>query len=46
MALSYENLDPRTRQFMLSEMERDVSAGVLYQSPRLNENGLQQYPSH
>lgn len=45
MALSYENLDSRTRQFMLSEMERDVSAGVLYQSPRLNENGLQQYQS-
>jgi len=45
MALFYENLDERTRQFMLSEVERDLSTGTLYMSPRLNENGLLQYSS-
>jgi hypothetical protein len=39
MALRYEDLDERTRQFMLEEVERDANQGNLYISPRLNELG-------
>jgi len=35
MALRYENLDQKTREFMLDEVELDVSTGSLYLSPRL-----------
>jgi len=45
MALIYENLDARTRQFMLKEVELDISRGTLYISPRLNEQGLESYTS-
>lgn len=45
MALHYENLDKRTRQFMLKEVDLDISRGMLYISPRLNEQGIQNYPS-
>ncbi len=45
MALIYENLDARTRQFMLKEVELDISRGSLYISPRLNQQGLESYPS-
>lgn len=45
MALSYENLDERTRQFMLEEIDLDVSREALYISPRLNEQGVQNYLS-
>jgi len=45
MALHYENLDKRTRQFMLNEVNLDVSRGTLYISPRLNERGEQNYES-
>lgn len=41
----YENLDARTRQFMLNEVELDVSKGALYISPRLNRQGTEMYPS-
>lgn len=45
MALNYKNLDENTRRFMVSEVERDVSAGTLYVSPRLNEEGARQWPA-
>ena len=45
MALHYENLDERTRSFMLSEVESDLSHENLYMSPRLNELGEQNYVS-
>lgn len=41
----YENLDARTRQFMLNEVELDVSKGALYISPRLNRQGIEMYAS-
>jgi len=45
MPLDYENLDERTRQFMLQELDLDVSRESLYMSPRLNERGAENYPS-
>jgi hypothetical protein len=45
MALIYENLDARTRQFMLREMEMDISRGALYISTRLNQQGIEGYAS-
>ena len=45
MALNYENLDEKTRPFMLREVELDLSRGNLYLSPRLNEHGRQNYVS-
>lgn len=45
MALIYENLDARTRQFMLSEVELDISRGALYISTRLNQQGIEVYAS-
>lgn len=43
MALHYEDLDERTRHFMLEEVESDVAENVLYISPRLNISGQQDY---
>jgi hypothetical protein len=43
MALDYEDLDDRTRQFMLQEIDWDVSQGTLYVSPRLNQEGRRNY---
>ena len=40
MGLSYPNLDDRTRQFMIQELERDIANGTVYISDRLNERGL------
>jgi len=45
MPLDYENLDKKTRAFMLQELDLDVSRGTLYISPRLNEQGAENYPS-
>lgn len=45
MALSYENLDASTRQFMMSEMELDIPKGELYISTRLNQQGIEIYAS-
>ena len=44
MALDLENLDPRTRQFMMTEIDLDVSRGALYISGRLTETGKKGYP--
>lgn len=43
MTLQYEDLDERTRQLMLEEVEFDASESVLYVSPRLNPSGQQGY---
>lgn len=45
MPLSYENLDEITRRFMSEEVDLDISQGTLYTSPRLNDQGMQHYPS-
>lgn len=43
MGLHYTNLDERTRDFMLREVDKDVLDGKLYISPRLNQRGQQDY---
>ena len=43
MALHYENLDERTRSFMLGEVDSDLSHEKFYISPRLNELGEENY---
>ena len=43
MALHYENLDERTRSFMLGEVDSDLFHEKLYISPRLNELGEENY---
>ena len=43
MALQLENLDERTRAFMLRELERDITGDTLYESPRLSERGKDDY---
>jgi hypothetical protein len=45
MALRLVNLDSRTRQLMLDELEQDVERGQLYFSPRLSERGRRDYES-
>jgi len=39
MGLRYKNLDAKTREFMLEELELDVKNGRVYVSPRLNPRG-------
>jgi len=39
MGIKYENLDNRTREFMIKELELDISNGKLYISTRLNPVG-------
>ena len=39
MGINYENLDKRTREFMIKELELDVSNRKLYMSARLNSVG-------
>lgn len=44
MSLDLQNLDVRTREYMLKEVDLDVKAGRLYVSPkRLNDIGRQRY---
>ena len=43
MSLNLLNLDERTRSFMLSEIESDITGGTLYISPRLSAHGRQEY---
>jgi len=39
MALQLENLDARTRRYMVDELDYDVAGATLYISPRLSERG-------
>lgn len=43
MALKYEDLDERTRKFMLDELAYDLINNNLYTSPRLSERGQKDY---
>ena len=43
MALQLPDLDDRTRQFMLAELEQDVAGACLYLSPHLTEDGQAEY---
>jgi hypothetical protein len=44
MALHLTNLDLKTRSLMVNEIERDIAAGRLYLSSRLNSTGNARYP--
>jgi hypothetical protein len=39
MGIQYQNLDAKTREFMLKEIELDCASRKLYISPRLNSSG-------
>jgi hypothetical protein len=43
MAFDFKNLDERTREMMLDELERDIQAGAVYMSPRLSSRGELDY---
>jgi hypothetical protein len=43
MGIFYRNLDGECRQFMLEELRRDISGGILYISNRLNEIGSENW---
>lgn len=45
MGLDYRNLDAHTRAIMADEVQRDIAAGTIYESPRLNEQGVRQWPT-
>ena len=45
MAMSYEELDDRTREYMLSEFEKEQVSGMPYQSKSLSSEGLKVFPS-
>lgn len=45
MALYFENLDERTRQLMLDEMEYDIAHNQLHISPLLSGQGERDYPN-
>jgi hypothetical protein len=44
MPLNYQNLDARTRAYMLEEIDMDTSAGSLYISSYLTSQGKQDWP--
>lgn len=43
MGMNLINLDEKTREFMLDELEQDVASNKLYSSPRLNDAGRRNY---
>jgi hypothetical protein len=45
MSLYFENLDDRTRQLMLDEMDYDVKQNQLHISPFLSGQGERDYPN-
>jgi hypothetical protein len=44
MALHYANLDKSTREYMLQEIVEDRWQGKLMIDPRLNDDGIEDYP--
>lgn len=44
MALNYQNLDDRTRKYMIEEIELAVGDGSIYLSPWLTEKGIADWP--
>lgn len=45
MALTLVNLDERTRQLMLDEIDQDLASGRLFTSTRLSSDGQSDYPT-
>lgn len=43
--MDFANLDTQTRELMISEINSDIAAIRIYQSPRLTAKGLQDFPS-
>lgn len=43
---TFLNLDDKTRNFMLDEINSDINNGKLYLSNRLNQNGKDNYPKY
>ncbi len=44
MAMNYEELDARTRQYMLTEFEQEEASGTPYRSKALSANGIAAFP--
>ncbi|MCZ6837279.1 MAG: hypothetical protein O7G85_16005 [Planctomycetota bacterium] len=44
MGLDYQHLDARTRELMLTEIDRDIDASTLYLSANLSDQGKGEYP--
>jgi len=44
MAMNYEELDDRTREYMLSEFEKEQAGGMPYKSKSLSVEGLGAFP--
>ena len=44
MGLYYVNLDARTREYMMKELDGDIASKAIYLSSRLNEAGLAKWP--
>ena len=44
MGLRYENLDDETRRYMIEEIDMDVQADTIYQSPWLSQIGQGRWP--
>ncbi len=45
MVMNLVNLDQKTRDLMVKEINQDIAASRLYMSPRLNASGQSQYPA-
>ncbi len=45
MSLNFRNLDQRTREFAVDEINIDIADSKLYTSPRLNPEGVQAWPA-
>lgn len=43
MAFDFKDLDATTRDYMVTELDRDESVGVIYESPRLSAHGRSVY---
>jgi hypothetical protein len=43
LAFEFRNLDLRTREFMIDELDHDVAEGTVYMSPRLSARGAADY---
>jgi hypothetical protein len=46
MGLRYEDLDEETRQFMVEEIEMDMSSDKIYRSPYLNQSAQGNWPDY
>jgi len=44
MAMNYEELDDRTREYMLAEFENEQASGMPYRSKALSQAGLKAFP--